>query len=309
MGKALKYTGLAILLLIAAVLIWSLIEPYTLDQERYAVSVPNLPAGWEGATVAVVGDFQVGMWLDNQSTVRQAVSAVIEERPAVTLIVGDFVYHVIDPEGDEIDQVVALIRPLVDAGIPTYAVLGNHDYSLAKRGGEKREELAAAVEAALEEAGVIVLQNEAASLEAPAGGEPLYIVGIGSRYARNDRPEIALEDVPSTAARIVMMHHPNSFPEIATDSAPLAVAGHTHGGQLSLPFTPHWSLISLYLREEAHAEGWKEASFGSVGNRLYVNRGIGMSLVPMRFLTPPELTFFTLQVSTSEELEQPVELD
>lgn len=309
MKKVLKTSGLALLFILAAAIVWSLIEPYTLDPERYAASLPKLPAGWEGATVAVLGDVQVGMWLDNQSTVKQAVDAAIEEQAAVALIVGDFVYHSSDPGGNEIGQAVALVRPLVDASIPVYAVLGNHDYGLAKRGGEKREELAAAVEAALEEAGVTVLQNEAATLDGPAGGEPLYIVGVGSRYALNDRPQIALQNVPSEAPRLVMMHHPDSFPEIAADSAPLAVAGHTHGGQVSLPFTPQWSLISLYLRGEAQAEGWIEASFDAPGNRLYVTRGIGMSVAPVRFLTPPEVTFLTLQRSTGEALQQPVELD
>ena len=61
--------------------------------------------------------------------------------------------------------------------------------------------------------------------------------------------------------------------------------------------------MSLYLGEEAHAEGWIEETFGSSGNCLDVNRGIGMSIVPLRILTPPEVTFFNLQPATGNELE------
>ncbi len=76
-------------------------------------------------------------------------------------------------------------------------------------------------------------------------------------------------------------------------AAPLAIAAHTHGGQVRIPGLPAWTWINFFREEEVHADGWID-SFGAPGNHLYVNRGIGFSYVPIRINCPPEVTMFTL---------------
>lgn len=296
--QALKYTALALLFLFVALLVWGLLEPYTLDRREHTAVIPELPQPWQGRRIAVVGDFQIGMWMDNDQTVRRAVQAIVREQPVATLIVGDFVYHAVRSEGNEIATVSSLLLPLREAGIPTFAILGNHDYGLSSRSASPHHDLAAAVERALEEQGIRTLVNEAAPVELE-DGEPLYIVGLGSNYAGMDNAQQALASVPSSAARIVMMHNPNSFPKLDAQTAPLAVAGHTHGGQLRLPFLPSWSYLTLAREGELHIDGWIEDDYGEAGNALYVNRGLGMSLLPLRINAPPELTFFTLEQGQS----------
>ena len=90
------------------------------------------------------------------------------------------------------------------------------------------------------------------------------------------------------------MHHPDSFAEIPAGAAPLAVAGHTHGGQVRIPLMPQWSWLTFVKEDEVHADGWIDG-YGAEGNRLYVNRGIGFSVVPLRINCPPELTRFVLE--------------
>lgn len=310
MKKIAKTIGAILALLILVLLVWGLSEPYTLDEERYIVPMPGLPAAWERATVAVVGDFQIGMWLDNENTVEDAIEAMVAADPAVALLLGDYVYHWVRTEDADLQHIGRLMAPLTEAGIPTYAVLGNHDYSLGSPGDEKREELAQAVSATLEAVGVTVLQNGALAVEPADGGAPLYIVGVGSHYAGNDFPETALAEVPAEAARVVIMHNPDSFEEVPEAAAPLAVAGHTHGGQISLPYTPDWSLMTLVQSEdEVHADAWVEAGYGARGNRLYITRGIGMSLLPLRILAQPEVTFFRLTRGSGDGLTAPTALD
>ena len=89
------------------------------------------------------------------------------------------------------------------------------------------------------------------------------------------------------------MHNPDTFATVPTGAAPLAVAGHTHGGQLRIPFTPQWTWLTYLAEDRIHADGWIE-DYGRAGNRLYVNRGIGFSQLPLRINCPPEITFFTL---------------
>ena len=152
---------------------------------------------------------------------------------------------------------------------------------------------------ALEDAGITVLQNQAAPLPtSQTDGTPLYIVGVGSHVADEDRPEVALAEVPDGAPRLALMHHPESFKAFPANTAPLAVSGHTHGGQFRIPFTPSWTWMSYTREDEVHADGFIR-DYGAAGNQLYVNQGIGFSVVPLRLNAPPELTFFTLRGGAS----------
>lgn len=125
-----------------------LVEPHLIDYVHEVAAIPGLPAAWEGQRVALIADLQVGMWLGNTDTIRCIVQGLVTHPPAMVLIAGDFLYHPIgektlgeareevepdDPREaqDEIRTAVALVRPLPAAGIPTYAVLGNHDYGMA----------------------------------------------------------------------------------------------------------------------------------------------------------------------------------
>ncbi len=290
---------LGLFTLIGLLLLWGLLEPYVIDEERYEVSLPGLPAGWEGQQVGVIADLQVGMWLDNTLTVRRIVSRLLEARPAVVLIAGDFIYHPGPDPSTVIAQAVALVQPLAAVSIPTYAVLGNHDYAMPTERATKDEALAAALRTALEAAGIKVLHNQAVPLPGPSGSapsSPLYLVGVGAHVPREDDPRAALAELPDRAPRLVMMHHPESYGAFPAGSAPLAVAGHTHGGQFRLPFTPSWTWMSYTREDEVHADGWIDG-YGEPGNRLYINRGIGFSVLPLRLNCPPELTLFTLAPS------------
>ncbi len=296
-SKILRYAGLAILSLLLLTLVWGVfVEPYRLDREEHEVTIPHLPAEWEGQRVGLLADFQYGMWMANTATIERAVAQLIDEKPAAVLIAGDFVYHLQGNWREDINTVVDFVRPLPAAGIPTYAVLGNHDYGMPTPQDEMATEQVETLLDTLEEAGIRVLRNEAVNLS-PDADTPVYLVGIDSHIAGLDQPTVALADLPADAARIVLMHNPNSYEEIPADAAPLAMAGHTHGGQVRIPFTPEWTWMTYQRDNEVHADGWIEASYGAPGNRLYVNRGIGFSVIPARLNCPPEVTYFTLRAA------------
>ena len=150
------------------------------------------------------------------------------------------------------------------------------------------------LEQELEAAGIEVLENEAVELPLDGSNEPLYLVGVGSLWAKRDDVNQALSGLSDSSPRIAMMHNPDTFEQFPPNSAPLAVAGHTHGGQARLPASPQWSWLRFTQKDEVYADGWAKG-YGESGNQLYVNVGIGMSFAPMRLFCPPELTFFTLE--------------
>ncbi|ELS03954.1 putative phosphohydrolase [Xenococcus sp. PCC 7305] len=293
-AQKLKYTALGIVRAIALLIIWSFIEPRFLNTENETATIPNLPDSWEGKKIAQLTDFQIGLWGDNRGTARRSVAKIIEAKPALVLISGDFIYHPGKNIVPEINTAVDIVRPLVEAGIPTYAVLGNHDYGMSSRKAEPKTAEAKYLETELEAAGVEVLENEAVQLPLADGNEPLYLVGVGSLWANRDDAGQALSTLPDSSPRIAMMHNPDSFEQFPPNSAPLAIAGHTHGGQVRVPGFPQWSWLRFTQKDKVYADGWAKG-YGEVGNQLYVNPGIGMSIVPIRLFCPPELTFFTLE--------------
>ena len=291
MRKALLRSLAVVMTLVVAIAVYgSAVEPrLRLDERRMATQIPALPADWSGAEVAVFSDLQVGMWWANVDMIERAVERTIEEDPAAVLLAGDFVYSSDPGVAQQVDTVVALLRPLTDAGLPTYAVMGNHDHHVGAV-----DELTTA----LEGIDITVLTNEAETLPSPRGGtgaqDALYLVGLAATRPGLTDVDAALAEVPEDAARIVMMHNPSAFPQLPPDSAPLAVAGHTHCGQIALPGTPGWSYLALTEEEKVVADGWAPAGHGADGNALFVTCGIGFSLVPVRLNAPPQLVLFEL---------------
>lgn len=280
---------LAFSLLLFALLAQGLLEPYRLVTDEIDGPVPGLPESWRGAKVVVLADFQVGLWLDNRATVRRAVARALAVRPAFVLLAGDFVH---DTERG-VAPVAEILRPLTAAGVPVYAVLGNHDYAMPTARHRGDPNLARKLTVALQGIGVRVLHNECAPLTNERG-ETLYLVGVGSSLPPGgDDPERALAGTPDGAPRVAFMHHPDAYAKIPAYAAPLAFAGHTHGGQVRLPFGLGPSLLTRLRDGQRFDEDWA-VRHGGPGNRLYVTRGVGCSVLPVRLNCPPEFTLVTL---------------
>lgn len=284
MKGALVRLGLALLITVALLVAYAmLVEPRLIrDEERFEVTLPRLAPDAPAPTVAVFSDPQIGMWFANEDMVSDIVARVVEERPAAALVAGDFVYSADPDPAEQVERVVELLAPLTAAGIPTFAVLGNHDYAVGAV-----DELLAALTAI----GIRVLRNEAAPIP---GAGALHVVGIGPARPGRDDVGAALAAIPDDAPRVVVMHNPVTYPRLPARSAPLAVAGHTHCGQVAIPGLPAWSYLELTAAERIVVDGWAPASYGAAGNRMYVTCGIGFSVVPGRVAAPPQVVFFEL---------------
>ena len=283
---------LTLLKVLAAVLFYgSAIEPRFVDRNDEIASIPNLPAHWEGKQVAVFADLQVGMWWSNDDASRKLVRQIVNAKPAFVLIAGDFVYKAKRDVDQQMAEVLGILAPIKAAKIPMFAVLGNHDYELMTENQHPvaKNYVANRVTEILDSAGVKMLDNDAIAVDS------LYIVGIGEKWARNDLPEVAFAKVPEQAPRIVFMHDPDSFALIKPGDAPVAVAAHTHALQFDIPWISDWYWRTFETDAGAPGvAGWLD-HYGAAGNRVYVNRGIGFSGLPIRVLAVPELTVFTLK--------------
>ena len=292
-----KRVSIALISLLLVFLVYGAgIEPrLLLDDVAFEAELPNLPPNWDGRTLALVADFQVGMWLDNTGMVEEAIDDAIEDSVDALLIAGDFVYR---PDSARVREAVELVRPAVEAGIPVVAVLGNHDYSLMKESSAINPVIADYLTEQLEETGVRVLYNTATPLV--AGGDTLWIAGVSSSWAGLADVDAALGAVPDGAPRIWLMHNSEAFRHIPGEEAHLVLAGHTHGGQVRVIPGEHRSWLDIVREGEVAEDGWAADSIGQPPNRIYINRGIGFSTIPIRINCRPELTQITLRQPTGE---------
>ena len=186
--RTLKYITLGLIGAIALLIIWGFIEPNILNTETEITKISNLPKSWQSKQIGQISDFQIGLWGDNRETTRRSVAKLIEAEPALVLISGDFIYHPGSNIRKEVQITLDIVRFLVKAAIPTYAVLGNHDYGMSSKSAIPKLEQAEYLKTALQLARIKVLENEIVELKLPDkdNQEIFYLVGVGSHWANRD---------------------------------------------------------------------------------------------------------------------------
>jgi predicted MPP superfamily phosphohydrolase len=254
-----------------------LIEPRWLRVERWTVRVPNLPAAWERMRIVHLTDIQSGMWLQSRRLVRHAIERAVSLRPDLVVLTGDFVHagHWI---GDN-----DLYMPL-GRSAPTVAVLGNHDHL-----GSDQD--TRAIVNALRDQGVTVLMNQHVLVD--WRGARWMIVGVDDLASGHTDLLAAITGIPRDTRLLALLTHVPDMVDYLPDSwFPLVFAGHTHGAQVRLSPLRRFSWMRLMdgAIHSKYPRGWFEVA----GGLLYVNRGLGLSNVPVRFGAPPEVALFVL---------------
>lgn len=208
----------------------------------------------------------------------RVVELTQQEEPDLILLLGDYVIQGVLGGRFVAPEAAAKTLAGLEAPGGVYAVLGNHDWWLD---GPR-------VRAALEAQGIPVLEDSATALAESSCG--LWVAGIGDFWESAHDIDRALARVPAGAPVIAFTHNPDVFPGIPF-SVSLTVAGHTHGGQVRLPFVGPLFVPSNF--------GARYASGHVVerGRDLFVSTGVGTSILPVRFRVPPVVTVLSLESS------------
>ena len=261
-----------------------LLEPFLLDVERVGVTSPWLPAGFDGLKIAQLSDLHLHRI---SRAYRTAIDVIGREHPDLIVITGDLV--------DRPDQTSACLAFLSDlqaaAKVPVLVVPGNWDH----RAFPTRQSIAAWHKRVQSETGIRVLANQNVVLHRHA--DRIWLVGTDDPYFGHADLDASFKGVPDSAFALVLTHAPEAFEELAQrPAARLVLAGHTHGGQVRLPFIGPLRVPSRYGTRFAHG------LFRLGDTFFYVNAGMGMSHLPVRFLCRPELTFITVKSCRPNEL-------
>lgn len=227
----------------------------------------RIHVGLDGVRIGHLSDLHVRTGVKPRR-LHAAVAMLNQLRPDLVALTGDYVCMSPRP----LPGLTAALREL---RAPAYAVLGNHDHWSGAR----------AVRAALERAGVDVLQNEHRVVR--AGRAAIHLVGVDDSVTRHDDPQRAFAGVPADATCVTLSHDPKSADHLHAYRPALILSGHTHGGQVFIrKVTP---FISKRVGMK-YLSGFFEVN----GAVLFVNRGLGASF-PVRLGSPCEVGHLTLR--------------
>ncbi|MEP7030706.1 MAG: metallophosphoesterase [Pseudolabrys sp.] len=250
---------------------------------RYSPAPPHWPVA-QRLTISVIADLHAGGPNMGLERVRQVVDAANALGAEVVVVLGDYfaTHRFITEHVPAAAWSGELARLKARFGV--HAILGNHDWWYDIIGTRR----------ALRDVAIPVLENDAVLLG--EGANKFWLAGLGDQLAYRLGPNKfrGVDDLPATLAKvttadpvILLAHEPDIFPRVPERVA-LTLAGHTHGGQIRLPFiAPTWTPSRYGMR----------FAYGHIVERnrhLIVSGGLGTSFVPMRIGVPPEILHVTL---------------
>jgi predicted MPP superfamily phosphohydrolase len=232
--------------------------------------VPGLPAELDGIRIAHLSDFHLGIPSPGSLAVERGVDWVAARRPDLVCITGDLLTH---PRGES--RLRGLVARLPQ---PTFAVLGNHDYAIARdpmaRPSRLRE---------LKPARLLLDDGELVELR----GRSVWIAGSDPRRSLQRRDPNALSR--EADLRILLNHFPRVFDHLERNRFDLVLAGHMHDGQITLPYPG--GKIRLAHPTARYATG----VYRNGRAVMHVSPGLGTTFVPFRFGARPEATELVLR--------------
>ncbi|AFU14312.1 Ser/Thr protein phosphatase [Bacillus thuringiensis MC28] len=263
---------------------------YATEIERKLITVtwneieaPTIPKEFNNKKILQFSDVHLGP----EFTLKQLenlVEKMNELHPDIVVFTGDLIdkFGSYSAEKDE----AKVILQKINAPLGKYAVFGNHD-----RGGGG----SVFYKKYMEEAGFSVLVNEVQKIEV---GNGKYITISGLDDFLLGKPQIAatLKHVRQQDFNMLLVHEPDVVDKVACYPVDFQVSGHSHGGQVQIPFIG--PLITTKLAE-SYVEGMYELEGKNKPLHLYVNRGIGTTRMPVRFWSVPELSVFVLKQNSN----------
>jgi len=268
---------LLVLLLIAGILLICYaryVEPHMLSVKNVTISSPRISKPAENLKIAVFGDTHFSDYYTTDDF-DKVVKAIGKMKPDLVVFSGDLIDHF-----DLYSKDVAVISEKlseIEAPYGKFAIFGNHDYG----GGAENQ-----YESIMEAGGFTVLKNEYHALSDLG----IALIGIDDILIGYGDPAVASWGRPDYF-NIVLAHEPDVADEVLDYNVDLMISSHTHGRQINIKFFDKYILPPYgkkYIQGLYHFPNERNT-------QLYVNAGIGMTKLPFRFLSPPELTCITLK--------------
>lgn len=250
------------------------IEPNWLKTEQVVIHDAKLAEVLEGIRVVQISDIHLQGGLRDRE--RDLIAQVNTLQPDLLFITGDFFS---DRQKWELTDEVAALSELIRSFKTTtgiFGVPGNYDSPLGKP--EIMKEFKAA--------GIDILSNENRAVALP-NHKTLYLAGSRGSWTKQVKLKI-FNGIPPGAPVVLLAHDPDNFGEAIAAEVNLVLAGHTHGGQVGISFLVEKS-------NSANKSSFMRGLFDAGKTKMYVNRGIATTHIPIRFLNRPEITLLEIR--------------
>lgn len=252
---------IAVLLLLAAWVLWA---NTAIEVNEWIIESPEIPAGFDGFRIAQISDLHNAEFGEGNQKLLDLLESA---EPDIIVITGDM----IDSRNTDVEVALAFVEAALEIA-PCYYVSGNH---------ESRVPEWEALRAGLIDAGVIVLEEEAVTLE--RGGDAVTLVGVQDpTFHRNFDGE--LYGLAGEGYTILLSHRPEKLELYARFGFDLVFSGHAHGGQVRIPFVG-----GLVAPHQGFFPDYDSGLYQRNGTAMLVSRGLGNSIIPLRINNRPEI--------------------
>lgn len=250
---------------------------------RQEIVLRRWPERLEGFTIALLSDFHYDPYF-SVHPLRSSITIVNELHPDLIALTGDFVTEPLHAKqgsrakAADASEPCAQLLGRMQAPYGRWAVLGNHDVVTNP----------SRVINSLRAAGIQILGNQSAPIE--TNGARFWLAGVDDVMERRSDLDRALHNVPANESVVLLAHEPDFADHVSRFPVDLQLSGHSHGGQVRVPF-----VRPLWLPPLAKKYIWGLYKIG--GLTLYTNPGLGTVGLPVRMNCPPEITLLTLRHS------------
>ncbi len=247
------------------------IERYLIQTNFYRIPVPNLPEAFSGFTIVHLTDLHHG-FLVPLDMVRDVIHRANGLKRDLVVCTGDYVHEM--GATAQIDAVWPVLARLT-APLGVYSVLGNHDHWadtdrsqhwLRQTNQDLRHK-------------VKVIERQ---------GQRLWLAGAGDVLEDHKPLDEILREIPDSDCRIVLAHNPDTADTDFSARVDLMISGHTHGGQVDIPFA---GPPILPVENKTYSHGLKTSPRGT---NVFISKGIGWAIFPVRLNCPPEIAVLEL---------------
>lgn len=266
MKKLITYSFLSLFL---ALILWAVWANTALELSVYEIGSPNIPETFDGWRIAHISDLHNAQLGEDNG---RLLALLEKAAPDIIVITGDLV----DCHHTDLELAVSLAGEAMKIA-PCFYVTGNHEATLADDEYLKLED-------ALSDRGVKVLHDEALSME--KDGQSVRLIGIDDPEfgEKKDRAEALQSLSVHEAFNILLTHRPELFEKYCAAGIDLVFGGHAHGGQFRIPFVG-----GLYAPGQGLLPEYDAGLYADGDTQMILSRGIGNSLIPLRFNNRPEL--------------------